>query len=92
MYIYITSNYRSIAAVSMDKIALWIHVGVDDWTIEWAIIASNVNSNHVDDWTAEAEWAIIASYELECKVISNFTWYFPYIAPNFTKFTPDILH
>ena len=30
-----------IVEVSMIKIALWICVGVDDWTVEIAIIASN---------------------------------------------------
>ena len=33
----------SIVGMSMNKIALWISVGVDDWTVEKAIIASNVN-------------------------------------------------
>ena len=27
---------------------MWINVHVDDWTAEWAIIASNVNSVRVD--------------------------------------------
>ena len=54
--IFITSNYRetwfpnwqmsivvsTIAEVCMNKIALWIHVGVDDWRDERATIASNV--------------------------------------------------
>ena len=31
----------SIVVGSMNKIALWIRVGVDDWTDERAIIASN---------------------------------------------------
>ena len=31
----------NIAEVSLNKIALWIHVGVDDWTAERANIASN---------------------------------------------------
>ena len=39
-------------------LAMWI-VSVDEWTAEWAIIASNVNRVRVDDWTAE--WAIIVS-------------------------------
>ena len=30
-----------IFVVSMNKIALWIHVRVNDWTAERAIIASN---------------------------------------------------
>ena len=30
-----------IVKVSMDKTALWISVGVDDWTSESVIIASN---------------------------------------------------
>ena len=52
---YITRNYRqtershyrmkivvsSIDEVSMNKIALWICIGVDDLTAERAIIASN---------------------------------------------------
>ena len=51
---FISSNYRptssplvnsivvsSIVGVSMNKKALWIRVGVDDWTAERAIIASN---------------------------------------------------
>ena len=48
----ITSNYRQtsrqmsiivsiIVEVSMNKIALWIHMGVDDWTAERAIIANS---------------------------------------------------
>ena len=36
-----------------------VHVDLDDWIAEWAIIASNGISVHVDDWTAK--WAIIAS-------------------------------
>ena len=31
----------SIVGVSMNKIVLWIRVGVDDWTEKMAIIASN---------------------------------------------------
>ena len=31
----------SIVEVSMNKMALWIHVVVDDWTAAKAIIASN---------------------------------------------------
>ena len=31
----------NIAEVSLNKIALWIHVGVDDWTAERANTASN---------------------------------------------------
>ena len=34
----------SIVVVSMNKIALWNSVGVDDWTVELTIIASNVLS------------------------------------------------
>ena len=49
----------SIATMSMNKITLWINVCADDWTVESAIIASNVNSVCVDDWTVER--AIIAS-------------------------------
>ena len=55
-FIDITSNYgqygypirkmsfdvSSIFGVSMNKIALWISVRVDDWTAERAIIASNI--------------------------------------------------
>ena len=33
--------YSSIVEVSMNKIALWIRVNVDDWTAERTIIASN---------------------------------------------------
>ena len=39
----------SIIGMSMNKIALWINVYVDDWIAEWVIIASNVNSVRVDD-------------------------------------------
>ena len=35
---FIVSN---IVDVSMNKMALWISVGVDDWTAKLAIIASN---------------------------------------------------
>ena len=35
----------SIVGVSMNEIALWISVRVDDWTAEKAIIASNVLYN-----------------------------------------------
>ena len=35
-------DVSSIVEVSMDKIALWIRVDVDDWTAKRAIIASNV--------------------------------------------------
>ena len=35
-----TIAVSSIVEVSMTKIALWIRVGVDDWTAERAIIAS----------------------------------------------------
>ena len=31
----------SIVEVAMSKIVLWISVGVDDWTTELGIIASN---------------------------------------------------
>ena len=30
----------------MDKVALWIYVSEDDFTAEWAIIASNVLHIH----------------------------------------------
>ena len=35
----------SIVEVSVNNIAFWISVGVDDWTAEWAIIATNAQSS-----------------------------------------------
>ena len=35
------SVWVSVVEMSMNKITLWILVGVDDWTAESAIIASN---------------------------------------------------
>ena len=45
----------TIAEVCMNKIALWIRVGVDDWRDERAIIASNVapkvsKKPHIRSW------------------------------------------
>ena len=34
--------YQLLLEVSMNKIALWINVCADDWTVERAIIASNI--------------------------------------------------
>ena len=33
--------YQALLEVSMNKIALWINVRVDNWTAEWTIIVSN---------------------------------------------------
>ena len=46
------------ALSDMSKKTMWIFCA-DDRTVEWAVIASIVNSVHVDDWTAE--WVIITS-------------------------------
>ena len=35
--------YQALSEVSMNKLALWINVCVDDWTAERAIIASNAS-------------------------------------------------
>ena len=53
----------SIATMSMNKIALWTNICVDDWTVERVIIASNVSSVCVDDWTTKR--AIIAGNEVK---------------------------
>ena len=34
--------YQALLEVSMKKITLWIHLGVDDWTAEMATIAINL--------------------------------------------------
>ena len=39
-----------IVEVSINKIANWIRVCVVDWTVEWVIIASNVNVPIKENW------------------------------------------
>ena len=48
----------NIAKVSMNKMALWISVGVDDWTAKRAIIASNDLPDWVSSITGVTVWEL----------------------------------